>query len=164
MSVWKLSLSVLVVTLLGACVALGQSSPLRPIPDQAAIVWSGMQQPVPEPAQDASAREIPPAQQGAQQSTERNPEEREQPGVQKPDQNPGTANEASSNKSENVRSVHGTVVREGTSYFLRTDDNSEFQLDDASKVRNFENQAVRITGTVDSSTRTIHVQTVEPTT
>jgi hypothetical protein len=160
MKVWKLSTTVLILAL--GTAAFSQSSP-DVVPNQAAIVWSGMQQPVPEPARDTSAREIPPAQQGAQQSTEHSPEEREQPGVQKPGQNPGESNTGASG-SEALRSINGTVVREGNSYFLRTDENSEFQLDDAAKVRNFENQAVRITGTVDSSTRTIHVRTVDPTT
>jgi Protein of unknown function (DUF5818) len=155
---------VLVVGLASAVVACGQASPTDVVPSQAAIVWTGAQQPVPEPAPDTSAREIPPAQQGTEENAERSPEQREQPGVQKPGQNPGDSNNASPASSENTRSINGTVVREGSSYFLKTDDNSEFQLDDAAKVRGFENQAVRITGTIDSSTRTIHVQTIKPTT
>ena len=162
MRVWKPSLSALIMPLAAALLSFGQNPPAGTLPDQAAIVWSGMQQPVPEPAQDTSAREIPPAQQG--QNSARNPEEREPPGAQKPGENPGEANTGAPGSSENLHSIHGTVVREGNSYFLRTDENSEFQLDDAAKVRNFENQAVRITGTVDSSTRTIHVRTIEPTT
>ncbi len=144
--------------------SFGQSAPTDVVPSQAAIVWTGAQQPVPEPAPDVSAREIPPAQQGAQQNTERSPEQREQPGVQKPGQNPADSNVAMPASSENVWSLNGTVVREGSSFFLKTDDNSEFQLDDAAKVRGFENQAVRVTGTIDSSTRTVHVQTIKPST
>lgn len=163
MSVSKLLAGVFLL-LSGGVLSFAQSAPPEVVPSQAAIVWTGMQQPVPEPAPDTSAREIPPApQQGAEQNTERSPEQREQPGVQKPEQNPGDNNAATPATSENTRSISGTVVREGSSYFLKTDDNSEFQLDDAAKVRDFENQAVRITGTIDSSTRTIHVQTVKPT-
>jgi hypothetical protein len=162
--VFDIHLSVLVLALATSPTAVGQNSPADVVPSQAAIVWTGAQQPVPEPAPNTSAREIPPAQEGAQQNTERSPEQREQPGAQKPGQNPGEANSPASGDSENLRSVTGTVVREGPSYFLRTDDNSEYQLDDATKVRDFENQAVRITGTVDSSTRTIHVQTIKPNT
>ena len=163
MTVSKSILGVLVVLVL-AVLCCAQSAPPEVVPSQAAIVWTGAQQPVPEPAPDTSAREIPPApQQGAEQNTERSPEQREQPGVQKPEQNPGDNNSATPANSENTHSISGTVVREGSGYFLKTDDNSEFQLDDAAKVRDFENQSVRITGTVDSSTRTIHVQSVKPT-
>jgi len=162
MTVPKLLLGVSVV-LSAAALSSAQSAPAEIVPGQAAILWTGAQQPVPEPAPDTSAREIPPApQQGAGQNNEHSPEQREQPGVQKPEQNPGESNGATPASSENVRSINGTVVKEGSGYFLKADDNSEFQLDDASKVRGFENQAVRITGTIDSSTRTIHVQTVKP--
>ena len=121
-----------------------------------------MQQPVPEPAQDISAREIPPAQEGAAQNTERSPEQREQPNIENPGQSAEQANPAGSNASQAVRTLTGTIVRENNGYFLKADNNSEYQLDDPGKVRNFENQTVRVTGTVDSSTRTIHVQTVQP--
>lgn len=155
---------IFVLVVAGAVLSFGQSTPTDVVPSQAAIVWTGAQQPVPEPATDISAREIPPAQEGAQQNTERSPEQREQPGVQKPGKNPADTNSTTPASSENVHSINGTVVKEGSSFFLKTDDNSEFQLDDATKVRGFENQAVHITGTIDSSTRTIHVQTIKPTT
>ena len=164
MKVSKSIPSVFVLLLAGAVLSFGQSAPTDVVPSRAAIVWTGAQRPVPEPAPDVSAREIPPAQQGAQQNTERSPEQREQPGVQKPGENPADTNSTTPASSENVRSINGTVVKEGSSFFLKTDDNSEFQLDDDAKVRGFENQAVRITGTIDSSTRTIHVQTIKPTT
>lgn len=164
MSVSKSIPGVFVLLLTAAALCFGQSTPTDVVPSQAAIVWTGAQQPVPEPAPDVSAREIPPAQEGPQQNTERSPEQREQPGVQKPGENRGDTNTTTPAGSENVRSINGTVVREGSSFFLKTDDNSEFQLDDATKVRGFENQAVHITGTIDSSTRTIHVQTIKPTT
>ena len=121
-----------------------------------------MQQPVPEPAQDISAREIPPSQEGAAQQTERSPEQREQPKLQDPGQSEEQTNPANSSASQAVRTLTGTIVRENNGYFLKADNNSEYQLDDPGKVRNFENQTVRVTGTVDSSTRTIHVQTVQP--
>ena len=164
MTVISQLLSVLLGLLCGVAFCFSQSSPTDVTPSQAAIVWTGMQQPVPEPAPDTSAREIPPAQEGAQQNTERSPEQREQPGVQKPGENPADNRSTTPASSENVRSISGTVVRERSSFFLKTDDNSEFQLDDAAKVRGFENQAVHITGTIDSSTRIIHVQTIKPTT
>ena len=165
MTVSRQILSIVVALLGGLAICLAQSTPTDVVPSQAAIVWTGAQQPVPEPAPDTSAREIPPApQQGAEQNSERSPEQREQPGVQKPGGNAADTTAATPASSENVRTINGTVVREGSGFFLKTDDNSEFQLDDATTVRGFENQAVRITGTIDSSTRTIHVQTIKPTT
>jgi hypothetical protein len=158
----KWTLAILLLVLAVAPIAIGQNTPANPA-DQAAIVWTGMQQPVPEPAQDTAAKEIPPAaQQGAEQNTERSPEQREQPEVQNSGKPGQQANPASSSNSDNVRSLTGTVVKENSGYFLRTADNSEYQLDDVSKVKGFENQSVSITGTVDSSTRTIHVQNVKP--
>lgn len=157
----KLTLAILLIALGSAPFVVGQNTGANPAP-QAAIVWTGAQQPEPAPAQDTAAKEIPPAQQGAEQNTERSPEQREQPAVQKPGETGNQTSPAASSGSENVRALTGTVVKENNGYFLRMDDNSEFQLDDASKVRDFENQPVRITGTVDSSTRTIHVENIKP--
>jgi hypothetical protein len=54
----------------------------------------------------------------------------------------------------------GTVVHEGDSYKLR-DGDVEFKLDSSPRVRKLVNQRVKITGTLDQSNSTIHIESVK---
>ena len=55
----------------------------------------------------------------------------------------------------------GTVVKDGTRYVLKGTDNVNYQLDDQEKARNYEGKHVKIAGTLDDSTNTLHISSIE---
>src|ERR1700722_14743924 len=55
----------------------------------------------------------------------------------------------------------GTVVKAGGKYVLKTAD-SNYQLDDQDKAKQFVGQQVKINGNLDSSTRMIHIADISP--
>jgi uncharacterized protein YdeI (BOF family) len=56
----------------------------------------------------------------------------------------------------------GTVVKAGGKYVLKTAD-SNYQLDDQDKAKQFVGQQVKINGNLDSSTSMIHISDISPT-
>jgi hypothetical protein len=58
-------------------------------------------------------------------------------------------------------SFSGTVVKAGGKYVLKTSDMS-YQLDDQKKAKQFVGQQVKVIGTLDSSTSTIHMADIGP--
>jgi len=58
------------------------------------------------------------------------------------------------------RPFMGTVLRRNRIYVLRAGD-VEYQLDDSDEARAYANQSVKIMGTFDQPTNTIHVRTIE---
>lgn len=55
----------------------------------------------------------------------------------------------------------GTVLRNGERFSIRTAAGQIYQLDDPQHVQPYEGKNVRITGTLDSSARLIHVSRIE---
>jgi uncharacterized protein DUF5818 len=55
----------------------------------------------------------------------------------------------------------GTVVKAGGKYVLKTSD-TNYQLDDQEKARQFVGQQVKVNGTLDSSTSMIHISDISP--
>lgn len=58
------------------------------------------------------------------------------------------------------RPFMGTVLRRNGIYVLRAGD-SEFKLDDPDKARGYLGKSVKILGTLDKSSNTIHMKTIE---
>jgi len=58
-------------------------------------------------------------------------------------------------------SFTGTVVKAGGKYVLKTTD-ANYQLDDQKKAKQFVGQQVKVSGTLDSSTSTIHISDISP--
>jgi hypothetical protein len=58
-------------------------------------------------------------------------------------------------------SFTGTVVKAGGKYVLKTSD-MNYQLDDQKKAKQFVGQQVKVSGTLDSSTSTIHISDISP--
>ena len=58
-------------------------------------------------------------------------------------------------------SFTGTVVKAGGKYVLKTSD-MNYQLDNQQKAKQFVGQQVKINGTLDSTTSTIHVSDISP--
>jgi hypothetical protein len=93
-----------------------------------------------------------------------------QPGAQQPtaDQQgapqPNTPDQDSSGsmQSSQASTFTGTVVKAGGKYVLKTSD-MNYQLDDQQKAKKFVGQQVKVSGTLDSNTSTIHVSDISST-
>ena len=128
-------------------VALGQQQPSNPeTPEDAfstrqLIAWSQLQKPQPAP-QPLPPRDTPipqPDQPQDQQS--------------KPPANPQT-------EREPAQSFTGKIVREGGKYVLKAE-NTVYQLEGQDGFQKYENQPVKIQGTLDPTTNTITVVKIE---
>jgi len=58
--------------------------------------------------------------------------------------------------------ISGKVEKSGKKYVLKASDGTSYQLDDQEKAKNFEGQNVKVNGSVDQSTSTIHVSDITP--
>jgi hypothetical protein len=143
-----------------ASLTLGQQNTPNQNPPSAdssatpAIAYSEMQAPVPEPAGQTASQPIPPTQQ-------QQPEDRPAPG-RPPQSKPGAESSGTVPQPDAVRSWTGTIAKNGGQFVLTTQDNLSFQLDDQERARKFEGTQVKVTGTVDSTSRKIHVEKIEP--
>jgi len=68
---------------------------------------------------------------------------------------------SSSMQTSQGSSFTGTVVKAGGKYVLKTSD-MNYQLDDQKKAKQFVGQQVKVSGTLDSSTSTIHISDISP--
>jgi hypothetical protein len=105
------------------------------------VVWSEAQkpQPVPQPL-PAADRPVPEQQPEQPTPVDNAPAQQQQPTAQK---------------------VKGTIVKTGGVYVLKVSSNSEYQLDDSEKAKQFEGQQVTIGGTLDASGSSLHVINIE---
>jgi uncharacterized protein YdeI (BOF family) len=79
-----------------------------------------------------------------------------QPQPSSPDQD-----SSSSMQANQTSSFSGTVVKAGGKYVLKTSDMS-YQLDDQQKAKKYVGQQVKVSGTLDNNTSTIHVSDISP--
>lgn len=105
------------------------------------VVWSQAQKPQPVP-QPLPAADRPVSEQQPEQPTpvDNAPAQQEQPTAQK---------------------VKGTIVKTGGVYVLKVSSNSEYQLDDQEKAKQFEGQQVTIGGRLDANGSSLHVINIE---
>ncbi len=78
-------------------------------------------------------------------------------------QQPSSPSQDSSTSMESSQgsSFTGTVVKAAGKYVLKTTD-MNYQLDDQKKAKQFVGQQVKVSGSLDSSTSTIHVSDISP--
>src|ERR1700716_462362 len=69
--------------------------------------------------------------------------------------------DSSSSQNSQGTAFTGTVVKAGGKYVLKTSDMS-YQLDDQDKAKQFVGQQVKVNGSLDSNTSTIHVSDIAP--
>jgi len=103
------------------------------------------------------------AQPSARQSTS-DTQSGQQPGAdQQGAQQPSSPSQDSSNSTQAAQdsSFTGAVVKSAGKYVLKTSD-MNYQLDDQSKAKQFVGQQVKVSGSLDSSTNTIHVSDISP--
>jgi Protein of unknown function (DUF5818) len=89
----------------------------------------------------------------------------EQQGTQPSSQSPDSS--SSMQNSQGMQNAAGStftgmVVKAGSKYVLKTAD-SNYQLDDQDKAKQFVGQQVKINGNLDSSTSMIHISDISPT-
>ncbi len=68
----------------------------------------------------------------------------------------------SQSRQDAARSFNGTILKDGERFVLKTTDNVNLQLDDQERAKKYEGTEVKVTGSLDSATHTIHVQNIEP--
>ncbi len=65
--------------------------------------------------------------------------------------------------AQNNKQFTGTIVRQGQSLMLKDEYGTlTYKLDDQSKAQNYVGKRVKINGTLDSSARVLHVQSIQP--
>ena len=119
----------------------------QPNPDLTQLIaWSQMQnpKPMPQPGPDPTPLPGPPQEQ---------PQDRQQPGQ------PASAD---AQHQSSAQTITGTIVKEDGRYVLKAADNKTYQIDDQEKAKQFEGKQVKIVGSLDASTGTIRIQSIEP--
>ena len=82
-----------------------------------------------------------------------------QPSQSQPAQNDAQASPTSAQTSKEFT---GTIVKEKGAMMLKdAASNVSYKVDDDSKVKDFEGKQVKVTGTLDSSTNVIHVDSIQ---
>ena len=86
---------------------------------------------------------------GAAQSTQQDPGAQQNPAVQ---------------QQQEVKTFTGkiTQTRGGKFVLLDTTNKVSYQLDDQDKAKEYDGQSVKVTGTLDAASNTIHVSSIEP--
>jgi uncharacterized protein YdeI (BOF family) len=89
----------------------------------------------------------------------------QQPTASQPDQDqsaqPSSPSQDSSPAMQQPSSFAGTVVKAGGKYVLKTSD-ANYLLDDQTKAKQYVGQQVKVNGSLDNSTGTIHVSDITP--
>jgi hypothetical protein len=122
----------------------GQEPQLTPqfpedaLTSQQLIVWSRMQKPQPAP------QPLPP------------------PDTPIPQPDPhGQQAKQPSNPQTPMQSFTGKIVKDGGKYVLKVASNSAYQLEGEGDVQQYENQDVKVVGTLDTGSNTIRVVKIE---
>lgn len=122
-----------------------QASPQTPedaFTSRQLIAWSWLQKPQPAP-QPLPPRDTPIPQPNQSQDQQSKP--------------PAD----SGRQQEPVQSFTGKIIKQGGEYILRVSANSNYELDGADDLQQYENKNVRVTGNVDPGTTTIHVVKID---
>jgi outer membrane biosynthesis protein TonB len=145
-----------------APLAFTQDSALQPSPvlpgdilGPQLIVWSQAQkpQPVPQP--------LPPPESSAQQPA--NQPDQQQPGepVSSQSQSSQTQTQMAAPSQPTAQAFTGTIVKDSGKYMLKVSQGSAYQIDDQEKVKPFEGKQVKIAGSLDANSNTLHVTSIE---
>ena len=134
----------LAVTLLPA--AFAQTSDQNSPSSSSPAASSPAASPSASPAQTSPAQTSPAETSPAQTS----PSTPDQPSAQ------GSASGA----SQTAESFTGTVVKSGDKYVLKTDSGT-YQIDDQDKAKQFEGKQVKVSGSLDKATSTLHITDIQ---
>lgn len=98
-----------------------------------------------------------------QDPTAQSPSSPATPGAKRPPdegQKPSEGESSAPASSGKIRPFMGTVVHENGGFFLRAGD-LEYKLDDQTEARRYEGRSVKVTGSLEKQSNTIHVQKIE---
>lgn len=121
---------------------LSQQTPEDAFETRQLIAWSNLQKPQPAP-QPLPPRDTPIPQPG-----------------QQPDQQSKSPADPQTEQSP-AQSFTGKIVKDGAEFILKAAGNTTYQLDGQSDLQRFENQNVRVTGTLDTGANRIHIVKIE---
>ena len=76
-------------------------------------------------------------------------------------QNPNAQQDPGAAQQQQEKSFKGTIEKAGDKLVLKSARGS-FDLDDQEKAKSYEGKEVKVTGTLDAQTKTIHVTNIEP--
>jgi len=78
-------------------------------------------------------------------------------------QNPAPSAQQMSPQPQDAKSFAGKIVKEGDRFVLRDTINKvTYQLDNQDQLKQYEGKVVKVTGSLDSASNTIHVENIEP--
>jgi hypothetical protein len=106
---------------------------------QQLIAWSRLQKPQPTP------QRLPP---------------KDTP-VPQPDQQGTQPADPQSPQTPTTQSFTGKILRDGNKYVLKVASNTTYELQDQSDVKQYENQTVKVIGSLDSGSNTIRIVKIE---
>jgi hypothetical protein len=109
--------------------------------------------------QDQSAQ--PSTQQPSSDTQNGQPTNTDQQDAQQPSSPSPSQDSSAPMQTSQDSSFTGTVVKAGGEYVLKTSD-ANYQLDDQNKAKQFVGRQVKVNGSLDSSTSTIHVSDISP--
>jgi len=113
--------------------------------------------------QDQSAPSDSQSSSAVQNGQQTSPEQQgTQPASQSPDSSTSSMQNSQGMQNAVGSTFTGMVVKAGGKYVLKTTD-SNYQLDDQDKAKQFVGQQVKINGNLDSSTSMIHIADISPT-
>jgi len=61
-----------------------------------------------------------------------------------------------------AQTLTGTIIKDGSRYVLKVSGTSTYQLDDQDKAKQFEGKQVKVNGSLDKATSTIHITDIQP--
>ena len=86
------------------------------------------------------------------------PDSSPSPDDQQPDQ---SANSQSQQQQASKQSITGIIVKQGERFVLKAGDDTTYQLDDQSRVTKYQDKRVKVVGSVDPATKTLHIESIE---
>jgi hypothetical protein len=116
------------------------------------IAWSEMQKPQPVP-QRPQPVPVP----------DSNADKQEGPTEDTPQQQPAQDAKAPAQEKQGpaAQTLNGTVIKLGNKYVLKTTDKQTYELDDQDRAKEYEGKQVKIVGSLDRTTNTIHITSIE---
>ena len=84
-------------------------------------------------------------------------------GAQSTQQDPGAQQNPAVQQQEEVKTFTGKITQTKGKFVLQDTTNKvSYQLDDQDKAKQYDGQSVKVTGTLDTASNTIHVSSIEP--
>ena len=84
--------------------------------------------------------------------------------AQRPETQTSTQSNDTPASAQSMQTFQGTIDRAGNGYVLKDGSGTTYQLDDQKKAKDYAGQQVKVTGSLDTASNTIHVSSITPAT